>query len=143
MTAIEIIKHRLKGYPFTRYTSSDDWIAVAPAGVDGFSVWLTDKKPGYTVGYDGWHEEFDDEGAALDAFAFGLSEDCRLKVIQRGKFECSWTLEGKDENGQWSEDSKTSLVFIPFWRKKCTIYRQNRLIKTTAKVEVGKFEEAV
>jgi hypothetical protein len=94
---------------------------------DGFAVSLTEKLSGYTVGFDGWHEEFDEEDEALEAFAFGLSDQCRLKVVKRGKMECAWIVEGR-ENDQWQEDSTTGLIFIPFWRKRNVEYRQNRVI---------------
>ncbi len=128
MTAIEKIESKLKKYPIARYSVDGDTITVEAIDSNGFSVWLTEKKPGYTVGYDGWHDEFDDEDEALSAFAFGLSEDCRLKVVRRGDVECSWIVEGRDESGQWIGDSTTGLLFAPFWRKKTTTYRQNRLI---------------
>ncbi len=134
MTAIEKIENKLRKYPSARYSVSGDTITVVAASNDGFSVWLTEKKPGYTVGYDGWHDEFDDEEDALAAFAFGLSEDCRLKVVQRGITDCAWIVEGKDEDGQWRGDSTTSLLFMPFWKKRTTIYRQNHLITNSEQV---------
>ncbi|MGV3662560.1 MAG: hypothetical protein ACO1TE_20415 [Prosthecobacter sp.] len=101
---------------------------MEPLTKDGFSVWLTEQPPGYTVGFDGWHEEFQDVEEALAAFAFGLSDDCRLQVIQRGSMDCAWTVESRDEQGQWQVDSTTGLLFTPFWRKQRTIYRQNHVI---------------
>ena len=128
MTAIAKIENKLKKYSSVRYSVVDDTITVEAADTDGFSVWLTEKKPGYTVGYDGWHDEFDDEEDALAAFAFGLSDDCRLKVVRRGDSDCAWIVEGKDEDGGWSGDSTTQLLLTPFWRKKSFVYRQNKLI---------------
>jgi len=128
MTAIEKIETKLKNYPSARYSVLGDTITVEAADGEGFSVWLIEKRPGYTVGYDGWHDEFDDEEDALAAFAFGLSDDCRLKVIRRGDSDCAWIVEGKDDDGRWSGDSTTGLLITPFWRKKSIIYRQNRLI---------------
>jgi hypothetical protein len=128
MTAIEKIENKLRKYPSAQYSLSGDTITVEAADDDGFSVWLTENKPGYTVGYDGWHEEFNDEDDALNAFAFGLSEDCRLKVVRRGNSDCAWILEGKNDDGSWSGDSTTGLLLTPFWRKKSIVYRQNRLI---------------
>jgi hypothetical protein len=130
MTAIEKIECKLKKYPNARYSVERDTITVEATDSNGFSVWLSDNKPRYTVGYDGWHDEFDNEDEALSAFAFGLSEDCRLKVVWRGDTECAWIVEGRDETGQWISDSTTSLLFTAFWRKKTTTYRQNRLIKS-------------
>jgi len=128
MTAIEKIENKLRKYPSARYSRVGDTITVEATDGDGFSVWLTEKKPGYTVGYDGWHEEFDDEEDALNAFAFGLSDDCRLKVVRRGSSDCAWTVEGKNEDGNWIGDSTTGLLMTPFWKKKSIAYRQNHLI---------------
>ena len=128
MTAIAKIESKLRKYPSAQYSVAGDTIMVEAADGDGFSVWLTEKKPGYTVGYDGWHDEFDDEEDALAAFAFGLSDDCRLKVVRRGDTDCAWIVEGKDDDGRWSGDSTTGLLLTPFWRKKSVVYRQNRLI---------------
>jgi hypothetical protein len=128
MTAIEKIESKLQKYPSARYATADGTITVEPATTAGFSVWLTEKNPGYTVGYDGWHDEFDEEEDALAAFAFGLSDDCRLKVVKRGDAECAWIVEGKDDDGQWRGDSTTGLLLTPFWRKKSIMYRQNNLI---------------
>ena len=128
MTAIEEIRKKLERYPAVRFSIDGNTISVEPSDADGFTVYLTEKRPGFTVGYDGWHEEFEDEEEALSAFAFGLSEDCRLKVVQRGEMDCSWTVEGREGDG-WSEDSTTGLLLTPFWKKKRVVYRQNRVLE--------------
>jgi hypothetical protein len=140
MTAIEKIENKLRKYPSAQYSLACDTITVEAADDDGFSVWLTEKKPGYTVGYDGWHDEFEDEEDALNAFAFGLSDDCRLKVVRRGSSDCAWTVEGKNENGNWIGDSTTGLLITPFWRKKTITYRQNRLITRSEQAVSGNAE---
>ena len=81
------------------------------------------------MGFDGWHEDFLVEEEALNCLAFGLSDECRLKVIKYGNIDCSWILESK-ENGQWIEDSETGRILKPFWKKKSIEYRQNKLIKS-------------
>jgi len=128
MTAIEKIESKLQKYPSARYATADGTITVEPATSAGFSVWLTEKNPGYTVGYDGWHDEFEEEEDALTAFAFGLSDNCRLKVVKRGEMECAWIVEGRNDDKQWRGDSTTGLLLTPFWRKKSIEYRQNSLI---------------
>jgi hypothetical protein len=125
MTAIEKIQERLQRYPELRFTIDGSTLTVEAPDADGFSVWLTEQQPGFTVGFDGWHEEFEDEREALEAFAFGLREECRLKVIQRGETDCSWTVESR-EGDKWREDSTTGMLLTPFWRKKRVVYRQNR-----------------
>ena len=131
MTAIEKIENKLRKYPSALYSRVGDTIKVEATDGAGFSVWLTEKKPGYTVGYDGWHDEFDDVEDALNAFAFGLSDDCRLKVVRRGNSDCAWTVEGKNEDGNWIGDSTTGLLMTPFWKKKSISYRQNHLITSS------------
>lgn len=124
MNAIETVLKWLEKQPQLTYTHDLECITIdAPTG-SGFSVWLIVNNPGLTVGYDGWHEEFEDEAEALDAFAFGLSDRCRLKVTKRGDTDTKWIMEGKREEG-WIEESTTGLIFIPFWRKKSVEYRQN------------------
>ncbi len=128
MTAIEKIETKLKQWPSLRYSKERDTITVNQDTENGFSVWLTENLPGYTVGFDGWHEKLHEEEEALAAFAFGLSDDCRLKVIQRGSTDCAWIVESKDNDGQWRGDSTTGLLLTPFWRKRKIVYRQNNVI---------------
>lgn len=128
MNAIDKIKAKLKKYPQLTYQAKGSLISIDPPTEKGFSVWLKIHSAGFTVGYDGWHEEFEDEAEALDAFAFGLSDCCRLKVIKRGNTACAWVLEGKDGD-EWREDSITGLLFTPFWKRKSVEYRQNNVIK--------------
>ena len=127
MTVIEKIETKLSKYPFLRYTKEKKMITVEVNSSEGFSVWLMEEDFNYTVGFDGWHEEFQDEEKALNAFVFGFSGDCRLKVAQRGNTDCAWTLEAKDEAGQWTEYSTTKLLFTPFWRKHRVVYRTNHI----------------
>ena len=101
-----------------------DTLTITPPGKDGFSVWLQDNAGSYTVGFDGWHEEFDAEEEALDWVAFGLSGDCRLKVVYRGSFAQSWTLESKTDEG-WKWHSTTGQLVFPFWRRPRVVYLSN------------------
>ena len=103
-------------------------ITIEPNSRNGFSVWLIEKNPGFTVGFDGWHEEFEDEEDALNAFAFGLSDECRFKVVRRGNTDCAWTVMAKDDRGQWVDDSTTGMLLAPFWLRRKVVYRQNHLI---------------
>lgn len=112
-------------------------IKVESGTDDGFCIWLTENQSGYTVGFDGWHEEFEDEEEALATFAFGLSDDCRLKVLQRGNMDCAWAVEGKDVNGEWTGDSTTGLLITPFWRKRKIVYRQNHVITNSEQVNAN------
>ena len=127
MRTIEKIVEKLRKYPQLTYSRDEDSITVDPPTEEGFSVYLTEKDSGFTVGFDGWHEEFEDEAEALDAFTFGLSNCCRIRVTKRGASECKWALEAS-EDGEWVKYSAVGLIFIPFWRKKSIEYRQNNVI---------------
>ena len=130
MSAIDKIKDKLKKYPQLSCQINDNKIYVEPSSPAGFTVWLTENNPGYTVGFDGWHEEFDNEDEALNCFAFGLSDKCRLKVLKRGNMPYSWSVEIKYDD-EWNEDSKTGLIFVPFWKTKSIEYLTNPIIKTS------------
>lgn len=127
MKIIERIKKRLENYPSLVYRATANGITIEPPTEDGFSLSLSVSRAHFTVHFNGWHEEFSSEQSALNCFAFGLSDQCRLKVLCRGKFEYRWTLEFKSAD-TWEEDSTTGLLFFPFWEKQQTIYRQNRVI---------------
>ncbi len=128
MTTIEKVTRKLAAYSAIQWTSDAHSIRVETPKSGGFSVWLKVNDPGFTVGFDGWHEEFDTEEEALNCFAFGLSDRCRLKVVRRGNFDCSWTVESKS-NGEWTEDSTVGLFLVPFWRRKRVEHRQNSLLQ--------------
>ena len=125
--AIEQIKERLHKYPDVRYEATASSISVLPTSNDGFTVRLDINQSQYTVSFNGWHENFQREEEALDCFAFGLSDECRLKEHRRGNFAYRWTVEYK-QNGNWVADSATSLFIFQFWKPKRICYLQNNLI---------------
>ena len=125
MHCISEIKKKLKSYPELEWELDGSTISVSPQG--GFTVWLTESDEDCTVGYNGWHEEFTNKEEALECFAFGLSENCRLKVFSRGNMEYKWVMEAYEE-GSWVSYSTTALIFVQFWRKKKIGYLQNNVI---------------
>ena len=127
MNAIDKIKARLAAYPDVRYSERENEIEVHPRDPSGFTVTLRITAAGFTVYFEGWHEEFESEDEALDCFGFGLSPRCRLAVALRGNGETSWTVEGL-RNGVWTTDSKTTLLLQPFWRPARIEYRQNHVL---------------
>lgn len=125
---IEEVKNRLVKYPSVRYDADDSQITIHPHDSEGFTVSLSRQKTGFTVAFDGWHEEFDSGTEALECLAFGLSSDCRLRIECRGKMPIRWTVEFL-EDGKWREESTTGLLLFPFWRRRRVVYRQNALIQ--------------
>ena len=108
-----------------RYAETSGSIEVRPADENGFTVGLHEGAGEIVVSFEGWHEHFKAEFEALNCFAFGLSESCRLRVGYRGAMPVSWTVEAA-RDGTWIPDSKTGLLFVPFWRSKRVRYLQNR-----------------
>jgi hypothetical protein len=127
MNPIEEIKTRLRKYPDAKYESTASSITVLPSSDGGFTVTLDIGPGGYTVSFNGWHEDFEDAAAALDCFAFGLSDQCRLKEYRRGNSAYRWVVESK-QNGQWVADSETGLFIFPLWKRGGVVYLQNNLI---------------
>lgn len=135
MNPIEEIKTKLRKYPHAEYESNQSSISVFPTSDKGFTVGLIVNRKGYTISFNGWHEDFQSKEKALNCFAFGLSDECRLKEYRRGNFAYKWSVESQ-ENGQWVEDSTTGLLLFPFWKKEEICYLQNNLI--VEKKNIGK-----
>lgn len=131
MNPIEEIKIRLLKYPDVKYESDASSIRVLPTSNDGFTVEFDVTRGRYTVHFNGGHENFSDAEEALDCFAFGLSDQCRLKEYRRGNVAYRWDVESK-ENGQWVADSVTGLLVFPFWKRREVVYLQNRVITSTS-----------
>ena len=127
MNAIQKIKAKLSAYPDIQYSESADGIVVHPRDRSGFTVGLRITPSGFTVHFEGWHDEFTSEDEALNCFAFGLSPKCRLAIVLRGDTETKWVVEGF-ENGAWTPDSETGLLLQPFWRSARVEYRQNQVL---------------
>ena len=86
MRAIEQIQKQLRKYPHVTCEMGESSTTVLPTSSKGFSVGLELTGMSLTVFFNGWHENFEREEEALDCFAFGLSDQCRLKECRRGSF---------------------------------------------------------
>ncbi|MCV6825790.1 MULTISPECIES: hypothetical protein [Halocynthiibacter] len=118
---------KLDGYDGYEIDASDDQITVSCNNPESFDVSIFAFDEQFQVNFAGWHEVFDDQEEAMRCFAFGLSQQCRLEVVKRGKMECSWTMQFLQDD-TWVDDSVTGMFLIPFWRPKQIEYRFN-LIK--------------
>lgn len=127
MSAIQELKEKLDKYPQLKYDLEGSSISVLPE--NGFTVWLSENEQSYTVGYDGWHEEFSSKEEALNCFAFGLSADCRLKVSKFGNTAYKWIVQYHQDE-EWHNDSTAGLIFVPFWRKRTVVYLHNAVINS-------------
>ena len=127
MEIFEKIKEELKRYPEVKCEINNNILVVRPRTEHGFEVAISVDVDEYTVSYEGWHETFKNAEEALKCFAFGLGDQCRLKVTYRGKSPFKWTVEFLNEE-QWQEDSTTGLLLAPFWQRKQVKYFSNSII---------------
>ena len=127
MTAVEQLRAKLERYPQLHYERTPHSITVFSESEGAFRVSLLEEAGSFLVAFDGWHEHFKSESEALKCFAFGLSEECRLRVTSRGSFDYRWTVQ-YSLNGSWHDDSETGLLLFPFWRRRHERYLQNRVI---------------
>lgn len=128
MHIVDVIRIKLDQLPAIKYMIEDDAITVFPTSRDGFEVSLHANDNYYLVNFAGWHEVFKNGQEALDYFAFGLSQKCRLKVFYRGDRPYRWIVEAH-KGERWQKENKLRLMLYPFWRKQKVIYLQNRLLK--------------
>ena len=121
------IRKRFEKYPDARTEEGAGSIRFLPSSPDGFVVGFYVDRDGYTVAFDGWHERFRAVDEALNCFAFGLSDACRLKIVSRGGKPHRWIVEHR-RDGAWVPDGETRLLLFQFWRPPSVAYRQNALI---------------
>lgn len=120
------ILSKLEKYHGFKIDTSDHHITVSCNNPERFDVSMHTLGKQFQVNFDGWHESFETEESALSCFAFGLSQECRLKVVKRGTKDCSWNVQAWQENS-WIDDTTTGLVFSPYWLSKKVEYRYNVL----------------
>ena len=130
MHAIAKVKEKLAPYPHIRYSETSRSIEVQPKDESGFAVGLHINANGFTVHFDGWHEEFTSEDEAASCFVFGLSDVCRLAVTYRGSIPTRWVVEAR-QGDAWMPDSETGVLLFPFWRRKRVVYRRNHVLPGT------------
>src|SRR5947209_331194 len=129
MSAVGRIAVRLRRHPELVYRVTGGTITVSPPTAGGFSVSLTEGAGEWVVGFDGWHERFTSEEEALDCFAFGLSDRCRLRVHYRGSFPYQWPVEERGGEG-WRGDRTPRLLLFPFWRRLRVGHRRDSVLGT-------------
>jgi len=131
MNPFHEIKTKLEKYPDVTIEEKESHICALAETEDGFDVWFTEDEREYTVGFSCWHEHFDKNELeeALNCFAWGLSEVCRLKVYSRAGSEYKWIVQSFEAD-HWVNFSTTSLFNFSFWKKTGITYKKNGLIET-------------
>jgi len=118
------IKERIKQYSNVVLAEDPSGLSVTPEG--GFTVSIASNDEYYSVDFGGWHENFKFPEEALDCFAWGLSDECRVKVFSRDGKPHKWVAQSL-ENGEWEDVSTTGMLFFAFWKKANVSYLQNEL----------------
>jgi hypothetical protein len=122
MGALQRLKQVLTedGIPFSEEPSSVTVQAKAPSG---FDVSMHEGEE-TTVFFEGWHAHFSDPEEAVRCFIAGLSQQCRIRVTERGGEPYKWVLERLIDD-QWVPYGTTCLLFFQFWRAPKVRYLQN------------------
>jgi hypothetical protein len=131
MTVIDRITEKLAKYPEVKFRREESFLSIPPQTSDGFEVAIRRLPTESIVSFGGWHEHFEKEEDALEWFGFGLSEECRLKIISRAGMHCRWIVEGL-EGDEWIFRAETGSLFQPFFLPKKERVQQNHLIKKKA-----------
>lgn len=126
MDVIEQINRKFSRYPEVSLDVQAKTISATLPQKDSFKISLYTGEDEYIVSFDGWHEHFESAVDALNCFAFGFCEECRLVVYARGGFRYKWVMEYY-EDGRWREDSRTGLLIFPFFLPKRIQILQNHL----------------
>src|SRR5262249_26725421 len=111
---ISRIREKLTRHPGVTFNARERFLEIPAQKPTGFQVWAEEGQNRYTIGFEGWHEEFTDVGEALNCFAFGLSTACRLRVFRRGGMDYKWQVL-HEVDGRWVVDSETGLLLFTFW----------------------------
>ena len=129
MNPIEEIKGKLKKHSQLNVVEDSNSIMVKAATQKGFDVMFEDTEDEYRVYFEGWHEHFEktEVESALECFAFGLSDSCRIKEYSRRGKPYKWILESKVD-GEWESDSTTGLITLNIFGKPDVKYLKNRVI---------------
>ncbi len=114
-------------YPAERFEAGDGRIRYLPSTDDGFEVRFEISDDDFLVEFDAWHDHFDDQEEALDWFVLGLSEDCRLKITDKGGRPYRWTVETLLPDGQFAKASIMGAFPLAFWHRSTIEIRQNHL----------------
>jgi len=141
MSILGEVRQRLKKYPDVTFAETPSSIEVMPNHETGFPVSIHIDDGAVSVFFDGWHEHFNSEPEALNCFAFGLSDSCRLRVVYFGDTPTKWTVETQ-QNGTWVPDSTTGMIFVPFWRPRRVEFLQNQLLISAGANEGIQFESS-
>ena len=133
MDPFDEIEKRLQKYPNTKFESRDGHLTVFPVDDDGFPVTLEfdAKIREYVVTFGEFsHLHFSDSSEALEWFAFGLSDACRIETIYRDRTPVRSNIQSR-EGDYWRTVNETAILIPLFWKKRSRKMQQNNLIEAS------------
>lgn len=133
MKVLAELMRRLDQHPNLSYQVEGHILSVLSADAHGFTVSLWDEAPQYTVFFDMWHTQLHDAEQALNCFAFGLSDNCRIKVTCRGGLPHAWSVERRKKGNEWVDYElvgryPTGYILFPHRHKAEVKYLQNHFV---------------
>lgn len=131
MDPIAELKTKLAGHSKLEFDEVLGGIRIHPPVPNGFAVEVHDDSDSWTVflGNAGFHETFDTAEETLEFVAWCYSGEARVREVWRGDSPAKSVLE-VFEDGKWRSTSETTLIFVPFWRRRReTILANPNLLK--------------
>ncbi len=103
----------LNQYPAIRYRIQDNYLHVYAADAHGFPISVAQLKDGSCIiMFHLWFEVLTDEAYIFQLVQFGLSDNCRLRLIKTDREALIWTLQYKMER-QWFDMSSQTTLYLP------------------------------
>ncbi len=128
MKELDELEVKLKNHSF-EYEKADDYILVKSINPEGFDVSIKKTNSDYVVTFGHWHDHFHDVREALNYLVFGLSTNCRLKIMYAGKVPYKTIVQAKSfGTSHWIDRNIIGLMIYPFWLKKTEVYKQNSFV---------------
>jgi hypothetical protein len=129
MSVIEKLKQELSECSNVICEEQDGTIIIRTRDPNGFDIQIFKNAEEYLVFFgSGYHDHFESEDDVAKFVNYGLSGDCRIREIRRGKIAYKWILES-NVDGTWQPYQTVGsilAILVPFWkRKKILIYRNN------------------
>lgn len=129
-SVISRIQTTLQAHPRITYMADAHYLEVPAETPTGFKVWIRQRAGRHILGFQAWHEEFRNATPAIEAFLFGLTSACRLRVLSSGGRDYKWQVQRR-LGAQWVTLSESGMVLFPFWCKRTERFLQNDLIRFT------------
>ena len=125
MDPILAIRERFEAREHVKFEEGDGWIRYVPEADGGFAVEFRYAEDGFVVSIDEWREKFTEGTTALNHFAFGLSDQCRVKIVTKARKPIRREVQAQ-RDGKWAVVYERRSRIYQYWRLARVRYLQNK-----------------